>query len=85
MSTCSRDMFNALEEGRAPQETFYDGYVVNAIMDASYRSAKSDAWEPVELFEWRGGATARIAASPEAYGRTRSRCSAPGSSGTSTR
>jgi predicted dehydrogenase len=61
------DMFNALEEGRAPQETFYDGYVVNAIMDAAYRSAKGDRWEPVELFEWRGGATARIAASPETY------------------
>jgi predicted dehydrogenase len=61
------DMFNALEEGRAPQETFYDGYVVNAIMDAAYRSAQSDRWEPVELFEWRGGTTARIAASPETY------------------
>ena len=37
-------------------ETFYDGYVVNAIMDACYRSAKSRAWEPVEL-DWRGGTT----------------------------
>ena len=37
------DMFRALEEGRAPRETFYDGYVVNAIMDACYRSAKSRA------------------------------------------
>jgi hypothetical protein len=36
-------------------ETFYDGYVVNAIVDASYRSAASHGWEPVEL-EWRGGA-----------------------------
>ena len=27
------DMFGAIDEGRAPQETFYDGYVVNAIMD----------------------------------------------------
>ena len=35
--------------GRAPQETFYDGYVVNAIMDACYRSAKSATrWEPVD-------------------------------------
>ena len=49
------DMFAALEEGRAPRETFYDGYVVNAVMDAAYRSAKSRAWEPVELSEWRGG------------------------------
>jgi predicted dehydrogenase len=61
------DMFNAFEEGRAPQETFYDGYVVNAIMDAAYRSAKSDRWEPVELFEWRGGVTPRIGSTPEQY------------------
>ena len=47
---------------RAPQETFYDGYVVNAIMDACYRSAKSRAWEPIELFEWRGGETRRASA-----------------------
>lgn len=48
------DMFEALESGRPPTETFYDGYVVNAIMDACYRSARSKRWEPVEL-EWRGG------------------------------
>lgn len=48
------DMLNALEEGRAPVETLYDGYVVNAIMDAAYRSMRSRAWEPVELEEWRG-------------------------------
>ena len=29
------DMFRAIDEGRAPRETFYDGYVVNAIMDAA--------------------------------------------------
>jgi hypothetical protein len=61
------DMFDAIEGGRAPRETFYDGYVVNAIMDAAYRSAKTRAWEPVELFEWRGGPTARIAKTPETY------------------
>jgi len=61
------DMFDALEGERAPQETFYDGYVVNAIMDAAYRSAKSDRWEPVDLFEWRGGSTPRIASTPELY------------------
>ncbi|HWH36447.1 MAG TPA: Gfo/Idh/MocA family oxidoreductase, partial [Candidatus Limnocylindrales bacterium] len=54
------DMFNAMEKGGAPQETFYDGYVVNAIMDACYRSAKSNRWEPVELFEWRGAGVPRI-------------------------
>jgi predicted dehydrogenase len=54
------DMFSALESGTKPQETFYDGYVVNAIMDAAFRSAKSQAWEKVELAEWRGGEAARI-------------------------
>jgi hypothetical protein len=61
------DMFDAIDNGRDPQETLYDGYVVNAVMDACYRSAKSRAWEPVELFEWRGGETPRIAGSPEEY------------------
>jgi hypothetical protein len=56
------DMFGAMEDGRQPRETFYDGYVVNAVMDASFRSAKSRAWEPVELFEWRGGPARRIGA-----------------------
>ena len=60
------DMFSAIDAGRSPQETFYDGYVVNAIMDAAYRSARRDGWEPVEL-EWRGGTTARLASSPESY------------------
>jgi predicted dehydrogenase len=53
------DMFEAMEEGREPQETFYDGYVVNAIMDAAYKSADSRQWEPVDV-EWRGGSTPRI-------------------------
>ncbi len=48
------DMLNSMEKGIPPMETFYDGYVVNAIMDACYRSARSKKWEPVELFEWRG-------------------------------
>jgi predicted dehydrogenase len=61
------DMLNALDEGTAPRETFYDGYVVNAVMDAAYRSAKRRAWEPVELFEWRGGTTPRIKGTPELY------------------
>jgi len=53
------DMFESMETGRQPRETFYDGYVVNAVMDACFRSAKSRAWEPVQL-EWRGGTAARI-------------------------
>ena len=46
------DMFEAMEEGRRPREDFYDGYVVNAIIDACYKSVKSKKWESVEL-EWR--------------------------------
>lgn len=48
------DMFNALESGTQPKETFYDGYVVNAVLDAAYRSAKTKLWEPVQLDIWRG-------------------------------
>lgn len=47
-----QDMLDAFDEGREPRETFYDGYVVNAVIDACYRSARSRRWEPVEL-EWR--------------------------------
>lgn len=48
------DMFECIEAGKQPGETFYDGYVVNAIIDAAYKSAKSGIWEPVQLEEWRG-------------------------------
>jgi predicted dehydrogenase len=61
------DMFDAIDSAQAPQETFYDGYVVNAVMDACYRSAKSRAWEPIELFEWRGGETPRIRGTHDTY------------------
>jgi predicted dehydrogenase len=49
------DMFNSMDKGTAPMETFYDGYVVNAIIDACYKAAESKKWEPVQLKEWRGG------------------------------
>jgi len=48
------DMLSAHEKGGQPMETFYDGYVVNAIMDGAYRSMASKRWEPVELEIWRG-------------------------------
>lgn len=53
------DMFDALDSGRQPMETFYDGYVINAILDACYKSAASKQWEPVELFEWRAEGPAK--------------------------
>ncbi len=56
------DMFRSIEAGTPPRETFYDGYVVNAVMDAAFRSAKSRAWETVQLADWRGGKAARIGA-----------------------
>ena len=58
------DMFNAWDEGREPMETLYDGYVVNAIIDACYKSAKTKQWEPIEM-EWRGGEIDRETASAE--------------------
>jgi predicted dehydrogenase len=48
------EMFNCMENGTAPRETFYDGYVVNAVIDAAYKSAKTKLWEPVQLDIWRG-------------------------------
>jgi len=48
------DMFNAMDTGKAPMETFYDGYIVNAIIDASYKAAESKKWEPVVIEDWRG-------------------------------
>ena len=50
------DMFNAYDKKAEAGETFYDGYIVNEIMDACYRSAKSKKWEPVKLKVWRGRA-----------------------------
>jgi predicted dehydrogenase len=50
------DMFDSLDEGRRPMETFTDGYVVNAIIDACYKSAVSKKWEPVRLEERRAAA-----------------------------
>lgn len=46
------EMFDALDSGRAPRETLVDGYVVNEVLDACYRSAASGRWEPVTLFRW---------------------------------
>ena len=32
----------------------HDGYIVNAIIDACYKSAQTKQWEPVQLDVWRG-------------------------------
>lgn len=48
------DMLTSYESHMRPRETFYDGYVVNAIVDAAYRSMTSKRWEEIVLNEWRG-------------------------------
>jgi predicted dehydrogenase len=48
------DMFEAIAKGRVPQESFYDGYVVNAIMDAAFAATRSRQWEAVNLPLWLG-------------------------------
>lgn len=48
------DMFDAIENYRQPLESFYDGYIVNAILDAAFASAKTKQWEPVVIDDWRG-------------------------------
>lgn len=53
------DMLDSLDAGVSPRETVYDGYVVNAVMDAAYKSAETGQWESVDV-EWRGGSTPRI-------------------------
>jgi predicted dehydrogenase len=42
-----RDVVEAFRAGREPRETFRDGYIVNAVLDAAYRSIRSGHWEPV--------------------------------------
>jgi predicted dehydrogenase len=61
------DMFESMDAGRAPRESFYDGYVVNAVMDACYRSASSRQWEPVQLEDWRGTGVERITREAREY------------------
>ncbi|GBC71386.1 scyllo-inositol 2-dehydrogenase (NAD(+)) [Candidatus Calditenuaceae archaeon HR02] len=38
----------AFSEGRMPRETYRDGYIVNKILDAAYRSMKSGRWEGIQ-------------------------------------
>jgi predicted dehydrogenase len=44
-----RHFIDCFRTGARPRETFVDGYVVNAALDACYRSMKSGRWEPIEL------------------------------------
>jgi predicted dehydrogenase len=44
-----RHFVECYRTGAQPRETFVDGYVVNVIMDACYRSMRSGRWEEIEL------------------------------------
>jgi predicted dehydrogenase len=44
-----RHFVQCFVEGKQPREDFTDGYVVNCVLDAAYRSMKSERWEPVEV------------------------------------
>ena len=61
------DMFEAIENKREPKENFYDGYVVNSILDAAFLSASSKKWEPVKLEDWRGVAEKKVAKEMVSY------------------
>src|SRR5262245_14604799 len=52
------DMFDAIDGQKTPRETFYDGYLVNSIIDAAYASIANRTWQKVELPIWRGRASA---------------------------
>lgn len=39
------EVVDAFRTGRPPRETFRDGYIVNATLDAAYRSMASGHWE----------------------------------------
>jgi predicted dehydrogenase len=41
------DVIEAFRTGSVPTETFRDGYIVNLVLDAAYRSMKSGRWEAV--------------------------------------
>ena len=44
-----RHFVEAYRDGAEPSETFEDGYIVNTIIDAAYRSMRSGHWEPVAV------------------------------------
>jgi predicted dehydrogenase len=65
-----QDMFNSMDAGRRPMEDFYDGYIVNSIIDACYKAAETRKWEPVEIKTWRGGTSAETEVALRDYDET---------------
>jgi predicted dehydrogenase len=42
-----RHFIDCVANNRTPRETFEDGYVVNCVLDAAYRSMQTKQWEKV--------------------------------------
>ena len=62
-----QDMFDAMDSGREPVETFYDGYVVNAVIDACFASARSGAWESIQIDDWPHAPTPPVSKQTELF------------------
>ena len=43
-----RHFVESVRKGEMPRETFEDGYIVNAILDAGYKSMETRKWEKIE-------------------------------------
>ena len=44
-----RHFVECCANGEQPREDFVDGYIVNSVLDAAYKSMKSGHWEPVQI------------------------------------
>jgi predicted dehydrogenase len=44
-----RHFVECYASGKQPREDFVDGYIVNSVLDAAYKSMKSGHWEPVQI------------------------------------
>jgi predicted dehydrogenase len=44
-----RHFVQCFVEGKQPREDFVDGYIVNCVLDAAYKSMQSGHWEPVQV------------------------------------
>ncbi len=44
-----RHFVQCFERGEQPREDFVDGYIVNCVLDACYRSMRSGRWEKVQI------------------------------------
>lgn len=44
-----RHFVECARTGTMPRENYHDGYVINTIIDAAYRSSENKTWEPITL------------------------------------